>query len=306
MEQPKVITLGELAEAWLQAAYLRETTRRHYRYVLRRYVLPTLGKLPLDCITPEQIQALYASLAASTAHHVHRVLHRCLAVAVRWRKLDVNPCDLVERPAHRYKRGRMWTVEQARAFVRAAAGHPLGDLCILLLVSGLRLGEALGLRWQDVGVGVAVTVREAARWAGQQLLLNSPKTESGARTVLLPQVGIEALKRLRAAASDASPDAFIFASVRKADHPVRPETVRRHFKRICTQAGLPDIRLHDLRHLHASMLLAEGVSITEVAQRLGHATPNITLGIYAHALNRQTASAAAMERILKPMNEVNP
>ncbi|MCS6774397.1 MAG: site-specific integrase, partial [Thermoflexales bacterium] len=156
------------------------------------------------------------------------------------------------------------------------------------------------LRWRDVGLGgAAITVRETAKWVNGRWVFNPPKTASGARTVLLPQAMREALQRLLARRPDAAPEDFVFAG-RRTDAPMGYTTAHTQLAAVCKRAGLPRIRIHDLRHLHASLLLAEGVPVPEVAARLGHANPSVTLRLYAHAVRGQQASLAAMERVTQP------
>ena len=281
-------TLADLCAAWLESATLRETTRAHYRAQLALHVLPELGGVKLARLTPDRIQRLYARMKPVTAAHVHRILHRALAVGARWRWLSHNPADMVERPRHRAKRPDVWTADQLRAFVAACAGHPQGDLFTVLATSGLRLGEALAMTWADVGpAGVSVNVNGTFR-AG---VTNPPKTAAGRRTVMLPPAARDALARRMAEAGDPAPTDRIFPTTARA--------AQKAMQTLCARLGLPRLTPHGLRHCHASALLAEGVPVPEVAGRLGHAHSGITLSIYAHSMGGQTASIAALERILE-------
>lgn len=294
-------TLADLLATWLDTAQLRESTREHYRFVLERHVMRPLGDLELDRITPEHIERLYHGLTPHNADHVHRILHRAFAHAVRWRWCDANPLDLVERPRLPRKRRELWTLDQLRAFLDAASDKPV---LVLLATSGLRLGEALALRWADVAPDCSsVTVRGTAKEMRRRVIVNEPKTASGARTVMLPSVAQAALQRLRERIGDAQGEAFVFESERVKGRPIAQSFVRDTFAEVCKRAGVSRIRIHDLRHLHASLLLAEGVPVTEVAKRLGHASAQVTMSIYAHALGSQAASVAALERVLKPKQE---
>ncbi len=288
-------TLSDLARDWLATADLRETTRRHYADQLRLHVLPDLSSVKLERLTPNRIQRLYATLTPATAAHVHRILHRAFDVAVRWRWMGYNPCDLVERPHHRAKRVEPWTAEQLRQFLAGSADHPLGPLFIVLATSGLRLGEALALRWQDVGIGgAAINVNGTLRRAYGLTVRNEPKTQAGFRTVLLPSAAIEALSRQRQnAGNDATEDGYIFATT--------PRAVQKAMAALCDRLALPHLSPHGLRHLHASLLLADGVPLPEVSQRLGHANSGITLSIYSHAVRGQGAAVAAIQRAVEAM-----
>lgn len=293
-------TLADLVQAWLESASIRESTKTWYRNAFTYHVLPKLGNLRIDRITPHQIEALYASLDSAKAYKVHRLLHRAFTIARRWGWLASNPCDRVSRPKHKPRKRSLWNAAQVRTFVEAAQPYPI---LVLLVTTGLRIGEALALRWRDIDPDRAtLTVRESAQRKRKQWVFNPPKTDSGARTVLLPTAAREALQRLRAANPTATEADFVFESQRKRGQPVHATFVYDLLRKTCETAGLPRIRIHDLRHLHASLLLAEGVPIPEVSARLGHANPNITLGVYAHVLRNQTAAVAAIERALRKEN----
>jgi integrase len=303
--EPGRHTLAELAEAWLSSAPgLRSTTRASYRDFLTRYAFPTLGKERLERITPDRLQRLYASLKPSVAEKLHRILHRAFAVAVLWRWLTDNPCDRALRPAYRPKERQLWSGEQAQAFLCELESHWLGPLFTILLTTGLRLGEALALRWEDVGLGVALSVRGTLHHTDGQPVINEPKTASGRRTVLLPPVAIAALKRQRAqqedwrSAADTWADtSFVFTG--KTGQPLHRCTPEAALRRLCVRLNLPAVTPHGLRHLHASLLLHEGLPVTAVSARMGHANPQITLRLYAHALPGQDAQAAeAINRAL--------
>ncbi|MDW8293694.1 MAG: tyrosine-type recombinase/integrase, partial [Anaerolineae bacterium] len=246
-------TLADLLATWLETAQLRESTREHYRFILERHVMRPLGNLELERITPEHIERLYRDLTPHNADHVHRILHRAFAHAVRWRWCDANPLDLVERPRLPRKRRELWTLDQLRAFLNAAHGKPV---LVLLAATGMRLGEALALRWGDVAPDVsAVTVRGTAKELRRRVVVNEPKTSAGVRTVTLPAVARAALQALRDRTGDVRPEAFVFESERVRGRPVAQSFVRDLFAATCAAAGVPRIRIHDLRHLHASLLL---------------------------------------------------
>ncbi|MCS6774670.1 MAG: site-specific integrase [Thermoflexales bacterium] len=246
-------TLADLAQAWLESADIRESTRVWYADILQRYVLPTLGKARLDGITPERIEALYRKLTPATAQKVHRVLRRAFSVALRWRWLTANPFDRVSRPRHRPRKPILWTAAQVKAFVAAAQPYPL---LVLLVTTGLRLGEALALRWRDVELGgVALQVRESAQQVKGRWVFTEPKTAAGMRTVLLPAPAREALKRLRAANPTANEGDLLFESKRRKGQPLGYTAAHKQLQAACAAAGLPKLRIHDLRHIHASLLL---------------------------------------------------
>lgn len=299
LADPGSRTLADLTEAWLTSAPgLKETTKASYRNFLTLYAFPAFGDDQLDRITPDRVQRLYASLKPSVAEKLHRILHRAFAVAVMWRWLDDNPCNRVMRPAYRPAERQLWSNAEAQAFVSGIDGHWLGPLYLLIMATGLRLGEALALGWDDVGLGVAVSVNGTLQHLNGETFVGEPKTANAKRTVLLPSLAVAALQRQKTQQDgwrDVSHDDWpveplVFTGeTGKPLHRCVPEAALR---RLCARLNLPPVTPHGLRHLHASLLIDEGVPITAVSARLGHANPQITLRLYAHALPGQDKAAA--------------
>jgi integrase len=191
--------------------------------------------------------------------------------------------------------------------LEGTADHWLNPLWVLLLGTGCRLGEALALRSDGVGLGVAITVDGTLHRPDGGWIVGEPKTPSVVRTVLLPVAVTDALQRQKtqqdawqeAAGNGWQGDGFVFTG--ETGKPLFHSTVQHAMKRECARLGLPHVTPHGLRHLHASLLLDEGLSVTTVSARLGHANPQITLTTYAHALAGQDGQAAqAIGRVLAP------
>ncbi len=290
-------TVANLIDAWLTSApNLKPTTVARHRYFFDTYARAALGNTRLEKVTPDRLQRLYAGLTPSVASNVHRLLHRAFAVAVLWRWLASNPCDRVLPPVYQPQRRELWAPDELQTFLEGTAEHWLQPLWLLLLGTGLRLGEALALTWNDVGLGVAVTVSGTLQRLDGAAVVTTPKTPSSARTVLLPPVAIDALKRQKAQQDawreDAGGDWSGYVFTNWAGQPLWASTVQHALKRECARLGLPPVTPHGLRHLHASLLLHEGLPVTAVSARLGHANPQVTMSIYAHALAGQDAQAA--------------
>lgn len=293
--------VSDLLEAWLDSApNLKLTTITQYRQFAALYILPAIGGVRLERVTPDRLQKLYATLSPSVADKVHRILHRAFAVAVRWGWLGANPSERVLRPAYKSARPTMWSQAELDAFLAGAAEHWLYSLWLLLAATGLRLGEALALRWDGVGLGgVALTVTGTLhRSSGGQWTISSPKTAAGVRTVILPPVAAAVLAAQRdqqdaqrtAAGSAWQEYGLVFTG--ETGQPLYPSTVQHALKRECARLNLPAVTPHGLRHLHASLLIADGIPVPAVAARLGHASPNVTMKLYAHALPGQDVAAA--------------
>lgn len=289
-------TINDLLDAWLEVKVptLKPKTAADYTYTCDSYLRPTIGKAPLARLTPDRIERLLAGLRCHprTAQKVYLRLSQALALAVRWGWLSTNPCDRVDAPRYHAERKDLWTAEQLRAFLDGTREHWLGPLWALLAYSGCRLGEALALEWADVDLSRGTLSIHASRQRiGGQWVVGEPKTAAGVRTVSLPSKALDALARLAGDAIAQGTAAGLVFTGRNGG-PLNPDTLRGAMRRECDRLGLPRVTPHGLRHLHASLLLAGGVAITDVSRRLGHATPSITLAIYSHSIPGRDDGAA--------------
>lgn len=305
-------TLNDLLDAWLDtsAPNLKPRTLVTYREQCQRHIRPALGALKLSRVTPDRIQALYARYQKagkhSTAQRLHVILHRAFALAVLWRWLPENPCERVLRPAAPTKRRDVWTEAELAAFLDGAREHWLWPFWMVAIASGCRSGELLALTWQDVNlVAGTLTVSKSLQRVGGECVIQAPKTLASRRTIALPAEAIAALKRqraqqarwrLRAGGAWAGLD-LVFTT--EMGRPLQRSVPYHALLRECRRLGLPALTVHGLRHLHASLLIARGMPIPMVAKRLGHASPGITLQVYAHVVKREDADAAdAISRAL--------
>jgi integrase len=300
-------TLNELLDAWVaNAPNLKPSTIAKNRWFLDTCVRPTLGDLRLDKVTPDRLQALYSELTPAMAEKVHRLLHRAFAVAVLWRWLPANPCDHVLKPAYKSPQKTLWNHAELDAFVENSVDHWLYPLWVVLIGTGCRLGEALALGWDDVEHdGTAVTVSRTLHRIDGEWVLDTAKTDNAIRTIILPPAAVVALERQReqqaawkeTAGSNWEDWGLIFTG--ETGKPLFASTIQHALKHECERLALPAVTPHGFRHLHASLLLNEGVPVTAVSARLGHANPQITLKIYAHALPGQDKMAAqAIDNVL--------
>lgn len=294
-------TLGDLLNAWLdaKAPTVKARTLADYRYTCDTYVRPTLGSLPLARIGAEHVERLLVRLQGDgrgrTAQLTHGCLSQALALAVRWGWVAVNPCDRVDPPRYRRERREVWGAAELARFLDGTRDHWLYPLWALLACSGLRLGEALALQWADVDLRAGVV--SVSKTMGP-LGVTPPKTAAGTRALRLPALAVAALARQaewRLAQGGAAGPVFVGAR----GGPLHHTTVGHALLREAERLGLPALTPHGLRHVHASLLLSEGLSVPEVSRRLRHAHPGVTMAVYAHALGRDDAAAAeAMARAL--------
>ncbi len=300
-------TLDGFVAEWLTAVEptVRPATHHSYARNLRLHVLPTLGGSPLAAVDGGSLNGLYARLLAEgrkdyrggglsprSVRYVHTIVHRVMRDAVRWGRLSRNPADAADPPRAAPAGGPgmvTWTAAELRTFLDATRGDRLHPAYLLLATTGMRRGEALGLRWVDLDLDAArAAIRQTVITVDHQPQLGTPKTAKGRRTVTLDAGTVTGLRehRSRQAAERLLMGAgwtdrgLVFT--RPDGGPLHPERFTRGFVDRARRAGLPRIRLHDLRHGWATMALAAGVHPKIVQERLGHAGVGITLDIYSH------------------------
>ena len=297
--------LGMFFERWLAVVRprLRPTTIRAYSISLGR-LSPYLGRIPLRSLTPGMIESTYASLLRSglsdrTVEQVHAVLHRSLDQAMHWGLTSRNPAELATPPRPRTPEMTALTKEQLQQLLEFAADSRWHAMWAVLGTSGLRLGGALGLRCEavDTDAGKLVVRRALQRQPGVGLVFVPPKTEKSRRTVYLAAITCEALIqhrmrecRRRSLAKRWVESNLVFTSL--CGGPLEPSEVNAALRRSLIRASLPRIRVHDLRHTTASILLEAGTHPKVVQDLLGHSTIRLTLDTYSHLtppLHREAA-----------------
>jgi integrase len=319
---PGKITLAEFLERWLED-YARPNvspkTFLQYSDFVHRQLIPAIGAVPLAKLRPQHIQRYYShalqrgradgkgGLSPKTVLHIHRLLRQALGHAVKWQILARNPADAVAPPRPQRFEPPVLAPAETRRLLTTADQTPHGALIHTAVMTGLRRGELLGLRWQDLDLDAGVLrVRQAAQWLpGQGWSFRPPKTHRSRRPVALAPATLNVLKQHRrrqlqekVALGPAYRDHdLVFAS--PLGTPIDPSNLRRAWARIVEATGLPHLRFHDLRHIHATLLLLGGIHPKVVAERLGHTDVAITLNTYSHVLpHLQSQAAAGLERML--------
>lgn len=306
LPEPSRITGEEYLPRWLKDAArpaLRDSTFALYAMVIRKHILPHIGTALLSrlSLSPANVQTLLSTLERDTVPPptrkvVLRVLHVAFKQAVAWRLITSNPAVGVKPPRVPQREMQTLTPELARQFLEAAKSDRFHALYAVLLGTGLRIGEALGLSWTDVDLERGtLTVRRQLTEVSGKLSLQEPKTERARRTVDLPGFVVEALReheeRMRAEKHLLTDLLLVF--VGPEGKPLRKSNLRRRsFVPLLKRAGIRRVRVHDIRHTAASLMLLEGVHPKVVQERLGHANIGITLGIYSHVLPRLGKEAA--------------
>lgn len=288
-------TVGEYLTAWLAGrAALRPSTAASYRGHIQRYLIPQLGDLPLAELAPEDVERMHhrllaAGMSPATLHRVHATLSAALNTAAARGQLGASPLAGVQLPRVESREPTVWTLSQAQAFLVAVRGDELEVLWRLALLSGMRRGELLGLRWDDVDLDCwQLRVRTTRITVGATTLEGPPKSRAGRRTVHLDWPTTRLLTRMRADGVPFTGHVF----VDHHDQPLRPGWASRRFTQIVAEAGLPRIRFHDLRHTSASLGLACGEPLKAVSARLGHSDIAVTGNLYTQVPDATAARHA--------------
>lgn len=296
-------TLDELLDAWLQIRipHLKPSTADSYRQTCDRYLRSELGATPIARITPNRIERLYSQYLAEdksrTALKLHQVLTQALETATRWGWLAANPCERVKAPHYRPKQKAIWTGEQVRAFLDGTREHWLKPLWTLLAHTGCRLGEALALRWSDVDlVSGKISVSKSVQRLARGWVETTPKTAAGFRTLSLPQEAIAALRGHAERRLAEGGGELIFSNAKCM--PLHGTTIAHAMQRECDRLGMPRLSPHGLRHVHASLLIEQGVPITRVS-----ATPTAPLQCRSTHMPLAKMTAKQLRRSNAPLQE---
>ena len=320
--EPSKTTLADYMRSWIETAAtlrLSPKTAERYRQLIERQIVPYLGALPLQKLKPVHVANWHATLlkagghgggalTARTVGHAHRVLHKALADATKYELLMRNPASLVSPPKVTGDEMQILSADQVKAVLAAMRTSIIFPQVVVLLSTGMRRGELMGLQWGDLDLeaGKLRIERAIEKTKTHGLRIKAPKTRHGRRTITLPAGAAEVLRQHRKAQIETRlalgigklPDeAHVFGTVEGA--PLDPDRITQDWKRFTAARGLPKVTLHALRHAHASALIAAGADPVTVSRRLGHGSPVITMAIYAHLFDRSDEAAAkAIDAVL--------
>lgn len=313
---PDRMTLSELTYQWIEdilAPNVRPATLYGYKRTLEVHILPTLGGERVQRLTAARLQAFYsarrrAGVSDTMLDRCHRRLRQLFRQALRWGIVTRSPMDGVTPPRVRREERRVWSQTELLTFLDTAQDHPSYPLWVLILTTGLRKGEALGLRWRDVDLEAGTLhVRQVVSMIGTTAAIQEPKTPAARRVVRLDPETVAVLRDRRQAwlaarlkATTWEPNDLIFCT--RTGHWLHPNNQTTVFRRLIAKAEVPPITIHDLRHTNVSHLLSAGLPLTVVSNRLGHRDPSTTARVYAHLLaGDQDAAVAVTSRLLKPL-----
>jgi integrase len=306
-------SVGAFLDEWLEVTRrrVRPSTFENYELNVRR-LNRFFADLPVGRLSPPAIQEAYrrlevGGLSPYSVLQAHRTLHRALNQAFHWGLIRANPAALVFPPRPPKREMTALRPDQLNRLFTSTRGTAIYPILVVLGTAGLRIGEVLGLRWEDVDLDSnrIIVRRTLRRHRGRGLVFAPCKTPRSYRTVVLTELAVAALRehRMRRVSGSSSGDAMVFANT--LNGPIDPGTLRRHITRALSVAGLPAVRVHDLRHTAASALLVAGVHPKVVQDILGHSTIRVTLDTYSHVMpGLHEAAATQLDALLRELSRI--
>ena len=309
--------LSTYLETWLETVkkppIVRLSTYDKYKWYLKKYINPALGSIRLRILSPQHIQSFYVQmmnegLSSGTVKNLHIVLHSAMENAMKWNLVSRNVVELVTRPSNTAHEAQVLTIEQARKLIETAKDHKMWALLVMALATGMRRGELLALRWEDVDFqGGKLFVRRAvSKLNGRGYVEHEPKTKKGRRIIVLPSSVVEVLREhqehveqsKQKAGKNWLPLGLVFPNTR--GNFIELAKLWHMLDGLVKQAGLPHMRFHDLRHSAATIMLAMGIHPKVVQEILGHSSIAITMDLYSHVLpSVQQEAAGKVNDVLK-------
>jgi integrase len=314
---PSRETVAAFIERWLRDwadNNVSNKTWTRYAQLLRKHFASRLGSLPIQKLRAADLQAAYAAmaeegLADQTRLHLHRVVHRILGHALQWGVVTRNVGTMVDAPRVRSHEIKVLSPIEVQTVLQKLRGRSLYPIASVALATGMRRGELLALRWQDVDLdGATLKVERALEQTKRGgLVFKPPKSRYGRRTITLPPSTVTELRVHRKAQAEqrlglglgkAPEDALVFATW---DGSTRsPNALTKEWSK-AMQAATLEATFHSLRHTHASTLIGSGLDVLTISRRLGHGSPAITLGVYGHLFKPDDRAATIMESVFTGM-----
>ena len=311
------LSLGEFCIRWLisKKSSLKNNTWSQYDHTLKNFILPILGNVKIRDLRPDHIQSLYDDLLANgigiyTVLKIHDILHSALSHASDTKLIQHNPANSIILPKEPESEMKILDESQVSQMLITAQGNRLEALYYLALTTGMRQSEILGLKWIDIDwQNQTLRIeRQLVRPKGSEVIFAPPKTKFGKRTVKIGEKSISILRnhdirqnQERIISGDRWIDKGLLFTTRIGT-PIHARNLIRYFKKLLNEAGLPEIRFHDLRHTAASIMLNNGIPVIVVSRRLGHSKPSITLDVYGHLIPSMDEYAAQrMDELVTPV-----
>ena len=308
-------TVGIWMDEWFENVAkikVRASSHQTYRGYIDNHIKPNIGNIPIEKLTTMDLQKFYRKLltkgrverieakdqpkglSAKTVRNINQVISSAMDLAVAQKIIPANPTNACALPKIEHQEMQTIPAEQLQAFLQEAKATGVYEMYYIELATGLRRGELLGLKWQDIDWknGVIKVRRQVARVDGQ--IKEAPlKTKNSYRAVSISPQAIEVLREQKRKTNDT----YVFPSPNGG--PISPDSVNNMLKRVLERAGIPKVRFHDLRHTFATIALQNGVDIKTVSGMLGHFSAGFTLDTYAHVTtSAQKEAAQAMANVL--------
>lgn len=297
-------------------SHLKGKTIENYKFVINQYIVPNLGNIKLNKLTAKDLDFLYnklqnsLGLSGTTCLNCHLVIHKSLKTAVKWQIISKNVADFADRPKKSTVKMIALEIDQVKILLNALKNTSIYIFALLAFTTGMRRGELLGLTWEDIDLdnGTIKITKQLQKLNGE-LLFTTPKSIKSIRTITIPENIVNILKQENLRQSDKKK----FMGSEYHDNnlviceedgkPYDPDYITHNFSRkmniISKKFNIPKIRLHDMRHTHATLLLKAGANIVAVSSRLGHEKVSTTLNLYSHLLPSMQQEAT---NILNEMN----
>ena len=308
-------TVGTWMDAWFENVAkikVRPSSHQTYRGSIDNHIKPNIGNIPLEKLTTMELQKLYRKLltsgrverieaenqpkglSAKTVRNIHQVISSAMDLAVAQKIILENPTNACSLPRVEHKEMQTISAEQLQVFLEEAKRSGVYEMYYIELSTGLRRGELLGLKWEDIDMkqGIIQVRRQVSRIDGK--IVEAPlKTKNSYRAVTISPQAVEVLKEQK----EKTNDEYVFPSPNGG--PISPDSVNNMLHRVLDRAGIPRVRFHDMRHTFATLALQNGVDIKTVSGMLGHFSAGFTLDTYAHVTTAaQKEAAATMGNIL--------
>lgn len=309
--EPSEKTVGEFLSQWLdyKRDFVRHRSIEIYGQAIRIRIEPFIGKVKLKDLKPAHLRDLYTTLqrkqglSARTVTQVHNILHDAFDRALKWELVTRNVTDAVDTPKPIRKSFNVWTLEEVKRFLsnEEVKTSRFYAAYLLALTTGMRHGEILGLRWQDIDLeNNRIAIRNNLSWVGKEYVLGPPKSDAGKRDIMIPDSVVAALKAHKARQNEdrlKMHNTYVhrdLVTCRVNGDFIPESTLRGDFLRLIQAANVPRIRFHDMRHTHASILLELGEEVRVIQGQLGHANISITADIYTHLSDTVKARPAQL------------
>ncbi|SDC69277.1 Site-specific recombinase XerD [Candidatus Frackibacter sp. WG11] len=323
--EPSKMTTAELLQKWLKEyckPNLAPSRYANYREIIERHFIPELGSIQLKNLKPMHIQSYQSKklttgrqdgkpggLSKTTVEKHNRILSQALKYAVKLQIIKSNPADPIKAPSPEEPEIKYLNKEQVNKVLKETKDKWIYNFIYISVNTGMRRGEMLGLRWKDIDLNKkTIQVRQISqRIRNEGIIFKKPKTKSSERLISISNNVVKAIKKIKREQSEnkllLGPNYYTKQNLvfcNEDGSPANPQGVTRRFKRVAKRAGFKDIRLHDLRHTHATLLLQEGVHPKVVQERLGHSSITQTLDTYSHVIpSLQQEAADKLEGLIE-------